>query len=299
MRTKKYISVETDGGGYDLSISDLMAALCCIFVLLCVSLSAPLAQNTYLAHNYGIEEEKVYKDLKKELGKTLDDWGAEIVPKTLAIRFSAHDSFEGDAAALKVSKDGKLGFTDKLDIFFPAFIKILRRHEDLIDEIRIEGHTAINISENYSEDYESGMELSKARTKAVFDYCVNQGKLSNDDRDWARKHIVLSNYSNSRYIWGKLDDAERAKLLTILDEETVNLLDKELDSQDLLIQVRNIFESFENYSKVEKEAKENVFREFFDKRQEKSRRVEFRVKTHSDELMRQLQAMLGMEEEEE
>ena len=287
MRTKKYRYVEDDGGGYDLSISDLMAALCCIFVLLCVSLSAPLAKNTFLAYNYGVEEEKVYKELK-ELQPTLKEIKAEIVPNTLAIRFSGDDSFAGNNADLNPV------FKQHLNIIFPKFIQILRRHEDLIDEVKIEGHAALDLSSydntrNYlHRDYIDGMAWSEKRTKIVFDYCVNRiDTLSIDDRDWAKKHIVLSNYSNSRYIWEELNDKERNELSTFLDKEIVSLLDAELDSQTL----GEIYRDYIN--------KKDKFlnSETFQSRQNVSRRVEFRVKTHSDELMRQLQAMLGMEVE--
>ena len=51
MRTKRFRHIESDGG-YDLSISDLMAALCCIFILVTISIVSSLKEKNSLADKY-------------------------------------------------------------------------------------------------------------------------------------------------------------------------------------------------------------------------------------------------------
>lgn len=63
-----------------------------------------------------------------------------------------------------------------------------------IQEIRIEGHTAVNLRQTRKEDYESGMKLSQERTREVLYYCL--GTIP-ETRDELQKKIIAIGYSNS------------------------------------------------------------------------------------------------------
>ena len=205
MRTKRYRHIE-DGSNYDLSISDLMAALCCIFALVTISIVASLKEKNNLADKYRELQQEIYLDLTEEMGTDLEKWGATIDPTTLTIRFSSDDGFDARSAELKQ------GYKKVLQEFFPKLIQILSqdKYKKEIEEIRIEGFTAPDRGDPYGEgsehDYVSGVRLSQERTQNVLLYCLENTKYSQEtdpvlkeaEKDWIRKHIVSNGYSLSK-----------------------------------------------------------------------------------------------------
>lgn len=218
MRTKRFRHFE-DGSGYDLSISDLMAALCCIFILVTVSIVASLKEKNSLADKYQELQQELFLDLNDELGSDLEKWGATIDPETLTIRFSSDDGFDARSPELKS------GYKKVLQEFFPKLVQILKqdKYKNEIEEIRIEGFTAPDKTDPYGEgsehDYTSGIELSQKRTMNVLLYCLENTKYStetdpvkkNAEKEWIRKHIVSNGYSLSRPLGpdGKLIEENR------------------------------------------------------------------------------------------
>lgn len=207
MRTKRYRHIE-EGAGYDLSISDLMAALCCIFLLVTVSIIASLKEKNHLADKYQELQQELFLDLTKEMGADLNKWGATIDPDTLTIRFSSDDGFDARSAELKS------GYKKVLQEFFPKLVKVLEqdKYRNEIEEIRIEGFTAPDRTDPYGEgsehDYVSGVRLSQERTQNVLLYCLGNTEYSQKtdpkqkeaEKDWIRKHIVSNGYSLSKPI---------------------------------------------------------------------------------------------------
>lgn len=120
MRTKRYRHIE-DGANYDLSISDLMAALCCIFMLVTISIVASLKEKNNLADKYQELQQEIYLDLTEEMGADLERWGATIDPTTLTIRFSSDNGFAPYSSELKS------GYEKVLQEFFPKLIQILEQ----------------------------------------------------------------------------------------------------------------------------------------------------------------------------
>lgn len=108
MRSKR-VNLDDNTSNFDLSISDLMAALCCIFVLICISVIIQLNKSKIefdfknaIAEKYGNMQNELYLDLQKEFGDDLEKWNAEIDPKTLSIRFMGNEvNFDADKANLK------------------------------------------------------------------------------------------------------------------------------------------------------------------------------------------------------
>ena len=205
MRTKRYRHIE-EASNYDLSISDLMAALCCIFVLVTISIVASLKEKNNLADKYQELQQEIYLDLSEEMGSDLKKWGATIDPETLTIRFSSDDGFDARSAELKP------GYKKVLQEFFPKLIQILEqdKFKNEIEEIRIEGFTAPDRADPYGEgsehDYVSGVKLSQERTQNVLLYCLEHTDYSQEkdpvlkekEKDWIRKHIVSNGYSLSK-----------------------------------------------------------------------------------------------------
>ncbi len=212
MRTKR-IKSETQSASYDLSISDLMAALCCIFLIFLaktvLSLNKKVSElNTQvdeyseknnLAERYRLMQQRLYDDLHAEFQEKFDEWDLTLTPD-LTFHFQDKDTlFTPDKSDLQPR------FEDILNEFFPHLIKVISKKDyvDKILEIRIEGHTAINQGQSREEDYRTGMELSQERTREVLFYCLNHTKFledkiqGEDSLEWTRKHIAAIGYSNS------------------------------------------------------------------------------------------------------
>ncbi|UKI56270.1 MAG: hypothetical protein L6V90_03670 [Treponema succinifaciens] len=218
MRTKRFRYFESEGG-YDLSISDLMSALCCIFILVTVSIVASLKEKNLLADKYQELQQDLFLDLSQEMGNDLNKWGATIDPETLTIRFSSDDGFDARSPELKN------GYKKVLQEFFPKLVSVLQqdKYKNEIEEIRIEGFTAPDRLDPYGEgsehDYTSGIELSQQRTMNVLLYCLEHTNYSQEsdsakqeaEKEWIRKHIVSNGYSLSRPLGdnGKLIEEKR------------------------------------------------------------------------------------------
>src|SRR5574344_852483 len=224
MRTKRFRFFESDGG-YDLSISDLMSALCCIFILVTISIVASLKEKNSLADKYQELQQDLFLDLQDEMGADLEKWGATIDPDTLTIRFSSDDGFDARSPELKT------GYKKVLQEFFPKLVSILQqdKYKNEIEEIRIEGFTAPDRMDEQGEgsehDYTSGIQLSQERKMNVLIYSLENTNYSQetdpakkkDKKEWIRKHIVSNGYSLSRPLGndGKLIEENRK----LTDEE--------------------------------------------------------------------------------
>ena len=196
--------IAESAGDFNLSISDMMSALCAIFVLLCLGIILQLKQ---ISEHYVNTKYTLYEDLSKEFSTDLEKWNAEIDAENLSIRFKDPDVlFVMNKANLRAS------YKQILDDFFPRLLKVVGNYEDLIEEIRIEGHSAEaedsirkgKITER--QDYDEGMELSQSRTRSVLSYCLNDTKYPKSG-GWIRSKIVAIGYSKSRPVEkdGKID----------------------------------------------------------------------------------------------
>jgi outer membrane protein OmpA-like peptidoglycan-associated protein len=198
MRTRKQYT-DGDTSNFDLSISDLMSALCGIFalIMICVVVLLNTTKAEYNSKNKKAEEyyskqKELYDDLNEEFKNDLKKWNAEITPD-LTIRFKdSNVLFEPWKADLRPE------FKNILHDFFPRLIIILEKpqYKAEIDEIRIEGHTARERKKSFNQDYKEGMELSQERTREVMLYCLNG--LKNKDREWVQSNIAAIGYSLSR-----------------------------------------------------------------------------------------------------
>lgn len=191
-------------GDFNLSISDMMSALCAIFVLLCIGIILQLKQ---ISEHYVRTKYTLYDDLNKEFYADLKNWNAEIDSENLSIRFKDPDVlFVMNQAVLRNS------YKQILDDFFPRLLKVVSNYENLIEEIRIEGHSS-EATERIKtgrlterQDYEEGMELSQARTRSVLSYCLNDTKYPKEN-EWIRSKIIAIGYSKSHPVKvnGKID----------------------------------------------------------------------------------------------
>lgn len=212
MRSRRYRGIEGEGSSYDLSISDLMAALCCVFVLFTIGITTSLKEKNMAANRYNetkVQIANVINDaitkskaeVKKKYGRNLDIGFDE---NKLILRFSASAAFEEGKYDLKPS------FEKDLSIVFPELMKVLynyaKDNPDSIEDVRIEGFTATDredadnakkelftdlypqfsylqsnnyiqrfnklVGEGSDHDYITGFTLSQQRTMNVLSYCM-------------------------------------------------------------------------------------------------------------------------------
>ncbi|MCQ2604338.1 MAG: OmpA family protein [Spirochaetia bacterium] len=198
MRTKKYIQ-DNESAGFNLSISDLMAALCALLALVMIVFAFQLKKSEEglqrLTNEYQQMQKELYEELCIEFDKDLKKWDAEIT-EDLTIRFKNEKvMFKPESAELKPD------FENILSDFFPRLTSILNltKFKDEIEEIRIEGHTATNDNMSRDNDYITGMRLSQMRTTNVMLYCLNTIP-TRQYREWTQRNIAAIGYSNSRPI---------------------------------------------------------------------------------------------------
>lgn len=190
---------------FSLSIGDLMAATLFVFVLLLSAALLNMKDQTDKLdqQNKTIKEiTQKYEDRRKEIqsalethfGDQLTEWGAEIVPNQLCVRFSEQSMF------LQSSSRVEIEFQKVLDEFFPKYIKLLKHFEDDIAEMRIEGHTNSDLYQNKSaeESYFENMKLSQERSKKVLEYCYKMA--NSEEKKWLEKYATANGLSSSHPI---------------------------------------------------------------------------------------------------
>ncbi|MCQ2583419.1 MAG: OmpA family protein [Treponema sp.] len=230
------LEASSSAGDFNLSISDMMSALCAIFVLLCIGIILQLKQ---ISEHYVTTKYTLYDDLSKEFSTDLDDWKAEIDAENLSIRFK-----DPDVLFVMNKSDLRDSYKIILDDFFPRLLKVTSKYENLIEEIRIEGHSSEAVTKIISgeltdqKDYEEGMELSQGRTRSVLSYCLNDTDFPKE-YEWIRSKIVAIGFSKSRPVKNNNGDIDweasrrvefRIKLNS--DNEIQKYLSNRIDNED-------------------------------------------------------------------
>ena len=199
----------TDENPFSLSLGDLMAGLLLIFILLLSFLMLDLMEKEKrddkiqqillkIFTDYVDLRGNLYLALEIEFEKDLPRWNAVLDNETLSVRFREPEVLFDQGKA-----DVKSDFKKMLNDFFPRYIRILKQPEyiDAIAEVRIEGHTSSEWSENVSpeEAYILNMELSQNRTRSVLQY-VLQIPTIRGNRDWLQQYLTANGLSSSKLI---------------------------------------------------------------------------------------------------
>ena len=220
-----------------ISISDMMAGIMMIFLLITVSfmLITQKAQEdlrvqnqklleineamSSIAKDYSDLRQELYEALLKEFGKDLKVWDASI-DEDNTIRFNEPEVLF-DIGAKQVKK--------RLDDFFPRYVKILalEKFQNSIEEIRIEGHTSqVWFAANTLEErYLGNAELSQARALEVLKYCFNL-KSINSYKEWLVKVFRANGLSFAKPL--EDDDKSRRvefRVITKANKDLLKILD--------------------------------------------------------------------------
>ncbi|MDG1154351.1 MAG: OmpA family protein [Alphaproteobacteria bacterium] len=200
-----------------MSVSDLMTILMMVFLLITIlkiklsseeqSVDINLKNYEQIKKelsNFIYQENKLYSDLEKEFVNDFGKWNATLNRDNLTISFNKEKiMFRKSSYLLKDE------YKDILQDFFPRYVKILKKNKNIIQEVRIQGHTSSEWkgTTSYKEAYFENMGLSQNRAKAVLEYSMKLPKVEKNWQ-WIKSNITANGLSSSKL-----------KMRTILDEQ--------------------------------------------------------------------------------
>lgn len=199
-------------GAHWISVSDLMAALMMMFLLISIVFMVIVQKESermrQVAEIYQDLRDKLYQDLLNEFEQDLPRWGAELTTD-LILRFQDSGAlFELGSAQLKPA------FADILTDFFPRYLRVIT-HPDYkqdILEVRLEGHTSADWTnaKTTSEAYIRNMRLSQARTRSSLEFILDLPEIQ-DQEVWLKTYLTANGLSSSQPILNP-DGNENAEL---------------------------------------------------------------------------------------
>ncbi|MDY3114358.1 MAG: OmpA family protein [Helicobacter sp.] len=237
-----------------ISISDMMAGVMMIFLLIAVSYMVVIsktqeqlalqnaelrelnAQMSQVAKTHEDLQIELHKDLIREFSKNLERWNAEI-DENNTVRFR-----EPDILFDQGKKEVKTRFAEILDDFFPRYVAILtqEKYKDDIEEIRIEGHTSREWqnANTLEARYLGNAELSQARALEVLKYCFSNFKI-NAQKEWLIGVLRANGLSFAKPLeTPELSRRVEFKVLTKSNQKILEILDinKEMESKADLVE---------------------------------------------------------------
>ncbi|MFY0664210.1 MAG: OmpA family protein [Natronospirillum sp.] len=193
---------EAENEEHWLSVSDLMAGLMMVFLLVAVIFMVNAERERRTVTDVALLYERLrlelYEDLLVEFEADLPRWGAEL-DDDLTFRFTRNDLLfdRGDNAI-------QPQFAAILEDFFPRYVNIIyqEKYRDDIREVRIEGHTDSTWGGFDSDEaYIRNMELSQARTRSTAAYLLALPQLGGL-KDWLQENLTANGLSSSKLILG-------------------------------------------------------------------------------------------------
>lgn len=196
-----------------LAISDLMAGLMVVFLLISVvspkqtgsSGSASSATTTTsntasskvianASNNFQQNQLEIYDALNEEFGSELNKWKASIDKDTLSFNFQSPEK-------LFIYSTTELTpfFKETLTDFFPRYLDVLKPYQDIVNEIHIEGHTSTYWNQTATEEeaYFENLHLSQVRASQMLRFIY---ALDKNDRSWVKKNILAIGFSSAQAI---------------------------------------------------------------------------------------------------
>lgn len=196
-----------------LSVSDLMAGLMMVFLLISIALMRYALEErdrvTQVAEAYQEAQVSIYKALMDEFADDLDTWQAEINSETLALTFESPEVLFATGSAQLRPRFGTI-----LADFYPRYLEVLEPFKEFIDEVRIEGHTSSRWNINVSEDeaYFLNMQLSQDRTRSVLNYLYRLPE-TQQQKGWVKKTTAAVGFSSAHPVLDEtgLEDPEGSR----------------------------------------------------------------------------------------
>ena len=187
------------------NISDMMAGLMMVFLLISVIYSSQVRQQSDelrhrtdqiadISNSYTDNRIQIYEALDARFSSRFGEWGAVLDRNTLTLRFSDPALlFETGSDALTPK------FEKILAEFWVEYVQILSAFTDDIREVRIEGHTSSEwLGADLQTSYFRNMGLSQQRTRTTLQYCYNLTPVNM--QEWVRGNVTANGMSFSRLI---------------------------------------------------------------------------------------------------
>ena len=212
----KRVSTSKQDSEHWMGVSDLMAGLMMVFLFIAISYMRYVLVKQEdikeVATAYQEGQVAIYESLVKEFQSDLDIWDAHVDPESLSFEFQSPEVlFSLGEIALKAR------FQEILDDFFPRYLEVLREHREVINEVRIEGHTSSiwNSTTTADEAYFRNMWLSQGRTRSVLNYVYSNPAIASD-KDWVKRNVAAVGFSSSRLVtWPNgRENEERSRRVT-------------------------------------------------------------------------------------
>lgn len=196
-----------------LSVSDLMAGLMMVFLLISIALMRHALEErdrvTQVAETYQETQVAIYQALMDEFAEDLETWQAEINADTLALTFKSPEVLFATGSAQLRSL-----FESILNDFYPRYLEVLTPFRESIEEVRIEGHTSSSWDSSVGEDeaYFLNMQLSQDRTRSVLSYLYRLPE-TQSQKDWVKQSTAAVGFSSSNVVLDNAgqEDHERSR----------------------------------------------------------------------------------------
>lgn len=206
-----------------LPMSDLMSGLMILFLFIAVSFMFHAQKLTVyykeiadnyknVTFSYDNSQEEIYQALFVEFEKDLNNWKAVIDRNSLTIIFT-----DPEVLFQTGRSDLQFRFQEILSDFFPRYMQVVAKYQDVIYEVRIEGHTSSEWNQSLTNDaaYFENMRLSQERTRTVLEY-VYYLKTVEQYRNWIKKNVSAVGLSSSKIIFDAqgMEDKVASKRVT-------------------------------------------------------------------------------------
>ncbi len=174
---------------YWMSLSDMMAGLMMIFLLIAVLFVHNIQSK---AKDLDQIEKSICSQLSDKFKNEKLEWKMSICEDGLLV------SFENDSVFDKGESNLKEEFKTILAYFIPQFMEIVMQNKEDISELRIEGHTSSEFfNENEEKSYIFNTKLSQDRSFNVLQYTFNIITQPNQTK-WLTKHLTANGLSSSK-----------------------------------------------------------------------------------------------------
>jgi len=212
MRNQEEEVLADEEGAHWISVSDLMAALMMVFLLVSVVFMVIVQKESErmreVAKIYLDLRQMLYQDLLDEFEEDLPRWGATLTPDLVISFQDSGVLFELGSSQLRPA------FKAILDDFFPRYVRVITSpaYREDIEEVRIEGHTSRDWTNarTANEAYINNMRLSQERTRSSLEYVINLPEVAKE-QEWLKHNLTANGLSSSQPVYNS-DGSENNEL---------------------------------------------------------------------------------------
>lgn len=195
--------LEENNDDHWIPLADIMTGLMIIFMLISVSFMLKMLHKETRLHNEvknnttAIKvQDRLAKQLQKDLGNNFSSWNAIFESKTLTIKFSAESVMFATGKSNLTHEFKKI-----LQQFLPAYLASIHSYINSIAAIDIDGYASSNWSNASLESaYFYNMKLSQQRSINVLHY-LHQSISNEQQLKFMRQYFTANGYSSSHIIF--------------------------------------------------------------------------------------------------